>query len=165
MLFSLAQETLAESWDFVFKALRHFYYLNDHSGLLLGRWLFCHSPHSGCCFQSISSQTLSAAFVFLSKRIWRNLPELTHHQCIGPCSAESTTQFNFSLVTFIVFISAHRGHFAHMVVMAHLRNTGSKFAGDTGGKSASPIDPLARGLPLAFWCFPFSKLGSYCTYC
>lgn len=67
---------LTESWDFVFEALRHFYYLNGHFGLLLGRWLFCRFSHSGCCFQWISSQTLSAAFVFLSECIWRGLPEL-----------------------------------------------------------------------------------------
>lgn len=51
LLFSLAQETPTESWDFVFKSLRHFYYLNGHFGLLLRRWFFCHFSHSGCCFQ------------------------------------------------------------------------------------------------------------------
>ena len=41
-LHSLAQETPAESWDFVFKPLRQFYYLSGRFGLLLGMWFFYH---------------------------------------------------------------------------------------------------------------------------
>lgn len=40
-LHSPAQETAAESWDFVFKPLRQFYYLSGHFGLL-GMWFFYH---------------------------------------------------------------------------------------------------------------------------
>ena len=45
-LCSRAQETRAESWDFVFNPLRQFYYLSGHFGLLLGMWFFYHFFHS-----------------------------------------------------------------------------------------------------------------------